>query len=30
LEYESPVCFMAMIGDSEGNSVVLHKRKPLG
>jgi len=27
LEHESPVCFMAMIEDSEGNSVVLHKRK---
>ena len=27
MEHESPVCFMAMIGDTEGNSVVLHKRK---
>jgi len=28
MEHESPVCFMAMINDTEGNSVVLHKRKP--
>ena len=28
LEHETPVCFMAMISDTEGNSVVLHKRKP--
>ena len=27
MEHETPVCFMAMIGDTEGNSVVLHKRK---
>ncbi len=27
MEHESPVCFMAMIQDTEGNSVVLHKRK---
>ncbi len=26
-EWETPVCFMAMINDTEGNSVVLHKRK---
>ena len=29
MEHESPVCFMAMINDTEGNSVVLHKRKAL-
>ncbi|MBC5829449.1 MAG: VOC family protein [Candidatus Eremiobacteraeota bacterium] len=28
MEHESPVCFMAMIHDTEGNSVFLHKRKP--
>jgi predicted enzyme related to lactoylglutathione lyase len=28
MEHETPVCFMAMISDSEGNSIVLHKRKP--
>jgi predicted enzyme related to lactoylglutathione lyase len=28
MEHESPVCFMAMINDTEGNSVILHKRKP--
>jgi predicted enzyme related to lactoylglutathione lyase len=27
MEHETPVCFMAMIQDTEGNSVVLHKRK---
>ncbi|MGP6156628.1 MAG: VOC family protein [Vulcanimicrobiaceae bacterium] len=27
LEHESPICFMAMTEDSEGNQVVLHKRK---
>ena len=27
MEHESPVCFMAMINDTEGNSVVLHRRK---
>jgi predicted enzyme related to lactoylglutathione lyase len=27
MEHETPVCFLAMIGDTEGNSVVLHKRK---
>ncbi|MEO6913494.1 MAG: VOC family protein [Candidatus Baltobacteraceae bacterium] len=27
MEHESPVCFMAMIADTEGNSVILHKRK---
>jgi predicted enzyme related to lactoylglutathione lyase len=28
MEHETPVCFMAMIHDTEGNSVTLHKRKP--
>ncbi len=28
MERETPVCFMAMISDTEGNSIVLHKRKP--
>jgi predicted enzyme related to lactoylglutathione lyase len=27
MEHETPVCFMAMINDTEGNLVVLHKRK---
>lgn len=27
MEHESPVCFMAVIPDTEGNSVILHKRK---
>ncbi|MDQ6826095.1 MAG: VOC family protein [Candidatus Eremiobacteraeota bacterium] len=27
LEHESPGCFMAMTEDSEGNQIVLHKRK---
>jgi len=27
MQNETPVCFMAMIKDSEGNLVVLHKRK---
>ncbi len=27
MERETPVCFMAMISDTEGNSVFLHKRK---
>jgi predicted enzyme related to lactoylglutathione lyase len=27
MEHETPVCFMAMISDSEGNSITLHKRK---
>ncbi len=27
MEHETPVCFMAMINDTEGNSIVLHKRK---
>lgn len=27
MEHETPVCFMAMINDSEGNLVTLHKRK---
>jgi len=28
MQHETPVCFLAMIGDSEGNLVTLHKRKP--
>ena len=27
MEHETPVCFMAMISDTEGNSITLHKRK---
>lgn len=27
MEHETPVCFMAMISDTEGNTVTLHKRK---
>ncbi|HEY5341291.1 MAG TPA: VOC family protein [Candidatus Aquilonibacter sp.] len=27
METETPVCFMAMINDAEGNTVTLHKRK---
>jgi predicted enzyme related to lactoylglutathione lyase len=27
MEHETPVCFMAAINDTEGNLVVLHKRK---
>jgi predicted enzyme related to lactoylglutathione lyase len=27
MERETPSCFMAMINDTEGNTVVLHKRK---
>jgi len=27
MEHETPVCFLAMINDTEGNSVTLHKRK---
>ncbi len=27
MENETPVCFMAMIHDTEGNMVTLHKRK---
>jgi predicted enzyme related to lactoylglutathione lyase len=27
MEHETPVCFMAMVHDTEGNSVFLHKRK---
>ncbi len=27
MERETPVCFMAMINDTEGNIVTLHKRK---
>ncbi len=29
MEHETPVCFMVMINDTEGNSVFLHKRKAL-
>lgn len=29
-EWETPVCTMAMIHDTEGNIVVLHKRKTYG
>lgn len=28
MEHESPVCFMLMCTDPDGNSVILHKRKP--
>jgi len=28
MEHEGPVCNMLMIQDTEGNSVILHKRKP--
>lgn len=28
MEHESAVCNMAMIQDTEGNGIVLHKRKP--
>jgi len=28
MQNETPVCFMAAINDTEGNLVVLHKRKP--
>ena len=28
LERETAVCFMALLEDSEGNRVILHKRKP--
>jgi predicted enzyme related to lactoylglutathione lyase len=27
MEYESPVCFMAITEDTEGNQLVIHKRK---
>ena len=27
METETPVCFMAMINDTEGNTITLHKRK---
>jgi predicted enzyme related to lactoylglutathione lyase len=27
MEHESPVCFMAMTEDSEGNHFIIHKRK---
>ena len=26
--FETPVCFMAVVADPDGNSVTLHKRKP--
>jgi predicted enzyme related to lactoylglutathione lyase len=29
METESPVCFMAMVEDSEGNHLMIHKRKAL-
>jgi len=28
MRHESPVCYMAMIADPDGNMVVLHQRKP--
>jgi predicted enzyme related to lactoylglutathione lyase len=28
MQHESPVCFMAIVNDTEGNTVILHKRKP--
>ncbi len=28
MQHETPVCFLAMIEDTEGNTVTLHKRKP--
>jgi len=28
MQHESPVCFMAIVDDTEGNKVILHKRKP--
>jgi predicted enzyme related to lactoylglutathione lyase len=28
MERETPVCTMAVIEDTEGNSIFLHKRKP--
>lgn len=27
MEHETPVCFLAMLSDTEGNTVTLHKRK---
>ena len=27
-EYESPVCFMMVVSDPDGNSVMIHRRKP--
>ena len=27
MQYETPICFMAMIHDTEGNFLTLHKRK---
>jgi predicted enzyme related to lactoylglutathione lyase len=27
MQHETPFCFMAMINDTEGNLVTLHKRK---
>jgi predicted enzyme related to lactoylglutathione lyase len=28
MQHEGDVCFMVMVNDTEGNSVILHKRKP--
>ena len=28
--YETPVCFMALIQDPDGNQLMIHKRKPAG
>jgi predicted enzyme related to lactoylglutathione lyase len=28
MQHESPVCFMVLVDDTEGNKVILHKRKP--
>jgi predicted enzyme related to lactoylglutathione lyase len=28
MQHESPVCFMAMVDDLDGNKIILHKRKP--
>jgi len=29
MQEETPVCFMAMTQDTEGNGVIIHKRKPV-
>ncbi len=29
MEHETPVCFLAMFNDTEGNTITLHKRKSL-
>ena len=26
--FETPVCFMAMVSDPDGNTLIIHKRKP--